>query len=91
MAKAKLKKRADGRYQKSVYLGKDEDGKRRYKTVNGYSVKEVEEKAQIIKLQIGKGLDVLNSSMKWGKLVSLWLAYKNPYFPRGSTKHIQFI
>ena len=35
MAKAKLKKRADGRYQKSVYLGKDEDGKRKYKTVNG--------------------------------------------------------
>lgn len=76
MAKTKLKKRADGRYQKSVYLGKDEDGKRKYKTVNGYSVKEVEEKAQLIKLQIGKGMDVLNSGIKWGKLVNLWLAYK---------------
>ncbi len=86
MAKTKLKKRADGRYQKSVYLGKDEDGKRKYKTVNGYSVKEVEEKAQLIKLQIGKGMDVLNTGMKWGKLVSLWLAYKKSILSEGQYK-----
>lgn len=86
MAKAKLKKRADGRYQKSVYLGKDEDGKRKYKTVNGYSVKEVEEKAQLIKLQIGKGMDVLNAGMKWGKLVNLWLAYKKSILSEGQYK-----
>lgn len=76
MLKQKLKKREDGRYQKSVYLGKDENGKRKYKTVNGYSIKEVEEKAQLIKLQIGRGIDVMHADMKWGELVKMWLAYK---------------
>ncbi|WP_449074566.1 tyrosine-type recombinase/integrase [Ruminococcus sp.] len=84
---AKLKKRQDGRYQKSVYLGKDENGNRRYKTVNGYSIKEVEEKAQLIKLQIGKGIDVLNAEMKWGKLVDLWLAHKKPFLKERQYKN----
>lgn len=38
---AKLKKRPDGRYQVSVYIGRDEHGKRRYKSVYGKTQKEV--------------------------------------------------
>lgn len=30
---ARTKKRSDGRYSRQIYLGKDEDGKRRYKTI----------------------------------------------------------
>ena len=34
---AKQKARADGRYAKQIYLGKDANGKRQYKTVYGNS------------------------------------------------------
>ena len=35
MAKRKLTKRADGRYQSQIYLGTDENGKRIIKTLYG--------------------------------------------------------
>lgn len=75
---AKMKKRKDGRYQKNVYVGVDENGKRKYKSVFGKTQAEVNQKADEIKLRVGKGMDVLNDNMTFGKLKTLWLTYKKP-------------
>lgn len=58
MAKSRVKKRPDGRYMMQIYLGMV-DGKRKYKSVYGASVKEVENKAQEVRVSLGKGLDIL--------------------------------
>lgn len=60
MAKNSLQKRSDGRYQKSVYIGKDENGKRLYKTVYGKTQKEIEKKAAELRSQLDKGLDLFS-------------------------------
>lgn len=51
-------KRADGRYAVQIYIGKDESGKRRYKTVYGETQKEANQKAAELKAQLGRGIDV---------------------------------
>ena len=75
---AKLKKRPDGRYQVSVYIGRDEHGKRRYKSVYGKTQKEVKEKAAEIKIRVGKGMDLFNSEITFGELCKRWEIYKKP-------------
>lgn len=67
MAKSKVKKRPDGRYAMQIYLG-TVDGKRKYKTVYGTTIKEVERKAAEIRAQLGKGLDILGKRDKF----SVW-------------------
>lgn len=69
---AKLKKRKDGRYQKSVYIGLDENGKRKYKTICGRTIKEVEAAVAELKLKIGKGIDV-SSNDTFGDWEKRWL------------------
>ena len=68
MPKQKLTKRADGRLSKQIYLGRDENGKRIYKTVYGKTQKEVEQKKQEVLSQLSRGLDVSsqnNSFKEW--------------------------
>lgn len=57
MAKSRVKKRPDGRYAMQIYIGMV-DGKRKYKTVYGATPKEVERKAEEVRLMLGRGLDV---------------------------------
>jgi len=57
MARMRYKKRPDGRYEAKVYLGMV-DGKKKYKAVYGATQKEVQAKADAVRLQLGKGLDV---------------------------------
>lgn len=71
---ATLKKRADGRYQKSVYIGKDANGKKKYKLIMGKTIKEVNQKAAEIKAKLGKGLDVTAENDTWGDWEKRWLA-----------------
>ncbi|MEI6580228.1 MAG: site-specific integrase, partial [Eubacteriales bacterium] len=62
--------RPDGRIAVSVYLGKDETGKRDYKVVYGKTQKEADAKAREIKAQLGRGLDVRagkGTFEEWGK------------------------
>ncbi len=59
MPKKSNKKRADGRYSVQVYLGMV-NGKRKYKTVYGATQKEANEKADELKLKLGKGIDIGN-------------------------------
>ena len=75
MPKKSNMKRADGRIAVQVYLGKDEKGKRKYKTVYGKTQKEANQKAQEIKERIGKGLS-LDSSDTFGKWAEHWLMVK---------------
>ena len=41
---ARAKKRADGRYCSQIYLGRDENGKRKYKSVYAKTPAELKEK-----------------------------------------------
>lgn len=71
MAKKSNKKRSDGRIAVQVYLGKDENGKRIIKTVYGKTQKEANQKAEELKAQLGKGLDISNkirSFKEWSEL-----------------------
>lgn len=73
---AKNKRRADGRYAVQVYLGKGEDGKRKYKTVYGKTQKEANQKALEVKLKLSKGINVLNEKTPFQTFRELWLAGK---------------
>lgn len=71
-----MKKRADGRYQQSVYIGTDDNGKKKYRVVYGSTKKEVEEKSNAIKIKLGKGIDLdacRETFDYWGKK---WIKYK---------------
>ena len=45
---AKNKKRADGRYSCQVYLGKGPDGKRKYKTFYGSTLREAKQMISVL-------------------------------------------
>jgi len=71
----KLTKRADGRYQMNVYIGKVND-KPRYKTVYGTTQKEVQKKAEEIRVKLGKGIDVSSSRDSFASWCNRWLVMK---------------
>ena len=54
---AKNKKRADGRYSCQVYLGKGPDGKRKYKTFYGSTLREAKAAADDFRSAVSKGMD----------------------------------
>lgn len=53
----RTRKRADGRYCRQIYLGKDEAGKRKYKTIYATTAKEADKLAAEYRAAIGRGLD----------------------------------
>lgn len=73
---AKAKKRADGRYCAQIYLGRDENGKRQYKSVYGKSPAELKEKETAIRLQLGRGLDVLSRRDSFDTWADDWIRLK---------------
>lgn len=68
---AKNKRRKDGRLQKKVYLG---DGK--YKYVYAHTQKELEQKAQAVKISMGKGIDLAADRNTFGEWADIWLEQK---------------
>lgn len=66
MPKKSNTKRSDGRIAVQIYLGKDESGKRKYKTVYGATQKEANRKADEIRAMLGKGLDVTAQNDTFG-------------------------
>lgn len=78
MPKKKNATRADGRIAVQVYLGKGEDGKRKYKTVYGATQKEADEKAREIKIKIGRGINFELEKDSFKKWRERWLKYKKP-------------
>ena len=73
---AKLQKRKDGRYQSSVYLGKDDNGNKKYKVVYGDTIKDAEQKAAEIKSMYGKGIDVCAADETFGTWSKRFYAVK---------------
>ena len=73
---AKAKKRADGRYCAQIYLGRDENGKRQYKSVYAKSPAELKEKETAVRLQLGRGLDVLAQRDSFAAWADDWLRLK---------------
>lgn len=76
MARKKNAVRPDGRIAVQVYLGKDEDGKRKYKTAYGRTQKEAEANAEEIKLSLRKGLDVMAATDTFGEWGNHWIKLK---------------
>ena len=76
MAKNSLQKRTDGRYKKTIHIGKDSEGKRLYKTVYGKTQKEVEKKAAELRSQLDKGLDLFSQRDTFSLWVDKYLKSK---------------
>lgn len=74
---SRIKKRADGRYACQIYLGRDEQGKRIYKSVYARSVAELKEKETAVRLQLGRGLDVISQRDSFGQWADDFLRLKN--------------
>ena len=73
---ARAKKRADGRYCAQIYLGRDENGRRQYKSVYAKSPAELKEKETAVRLQLGRGLDVLSQRDSFSTWADDWLRLK---------------
>lgn len=73
---ARAKKRADGRYCAQIYLGRDENGRKQYKSVYGKSPAELKEKETAIRAQLGRGLDVLSQRDSFTQWAEDWLHIK---------------
>lgn len=69
MPKRQLKKRSDGRYELKIYVGLDENKKKKYKTIYGKTVAEVEEKERRLKSQQDKGIDIVSADDSY----QMWL------------------
>ena len=54
---ARNKRRADGRYSRQIYLGKDDSGKRKYKTFYADTDREAQRLAEEYRSALRKGLD----------------------------------
>ena len=76
MPKRTNTKRADGRFSVQVYLGKDETGHRRYKTVYGHTQKEADAAADVYRAKIRKGIDTARESDTFAQWRDRWFAVK---------------
>ena len=76
MPKKKNAVRADGRISVQIFLGRDTNGKRKYKTVYGQSQREADKKAEQVRLSIGKGLDIMAENDTFGEWANRWLKIK---------------
>ncbi len=70
--KKKNARRDDGRIAVQVYLGVV-DGKRKYKTVYGTTQKEADEKAELIRAGLRKGLDMSADRDSFGLWAERWI------------------
>mgnify|MGYP004659326157 FL=1 len=67
------KRRTDGRVDVTVYIGLDENGRRRYKHFYGATHKEAEAKADEFRIKIGRGIDVDAVGDTVGVWINRWL------------------
>lgn len=67
-----MKKRADGRYCKNICVGYRPDGKRKFRTIYGKTIKEVEKKEIEIKSQLLADSYIDNDKLTVGSWASEW-------------------
>lgn len=72
----RTRKRADGRYCRQIYLGKDEAGKRKYKTIYAETAKEADRLAAEYRAALGRGLDAFAGPKTVKNLLDNLLAVK---------------
>jgi len=77
MPKKKNTVRADGRISVQIYLGRDENGKRKYKTVYGATQKEADYKSELVKLSMRKGLDAMAAHDTFDEWAERWFKIKD--------------
>lgn len=75
MAKKMNTPQADGRYRVRVYVG-IKDGKKAYKSVYGRTQKEADIKAEELKVQLRKGMDISSSNDSFKTWANYWLVSK---------------
>lgn len=68
-----MKKRADGRYKRSILIGYTEEGKEKRKYVYGTSKKEVEQKISEIRMQLERGVYIEDKNLTVGEWADKWL------------------
>lgn len=70
------KKRADGRYATQIYLGRDENGKKTYKSIYAKSLSALKEKETELRRQLGMGVDLLSQRDSFATWADDWLHLK---------------
>lgn len=83
MPKKSNTRRADGLISSQIYVG-TVDGKRKYKTVYGHTQKEVDEKINLLRLQMRKGIDIASQGDSFGAWKDRWLSIKKTEVGSGS-------
>lgn len=76
MGKKQNTRRKDGLITVQVYLGLDENKKRKYKSVYGHTQKEADEKANDMKFLLKKGIDVTTENDTFGEWGTRWKRLK---------------
>ncbi len=75
---AKIKKRPDGFYQRSITVGRRPDGKPQRKTIYAKTLKELEAKAAEYERQLRHGTLSSNEKMTFGELATVWIRDYKP-------------
>lgn len=73
----RAKKRKDGRYMTQIYLGRGDDGKRKYKSVYAASPSELKDKEAEVRHQLGIGLDLLAGRDDFGQWADDFMRLKD--------------
>lgn len=69
----KFKKRPDGRYSAQIYIGKDENGRNKYKNVCAKSKTELKVKETEVRIQLSRGIDILSQRDSFSQWADDWL------------------
>jgi integrase len=69
--------RKDGRYQRQVYIGTKPDGRPDTVPVYGKTDEEAEEKKNLLKLKLGKGIDIVSANDAFEIWARRWLLSKS--------------
>lgn len=73
---ANPKKGKDGRYRSRIYIGKDEDGKKKFRNVYATNLAELKQEEAKIRHQLGKGLDMLSQRDSFASWADGWMEVK---------------
>ena len=75
---AKIKKRPDGFYQRSITVGRRPDGKPQRKTIYAKTLKELETRAAEYERQLRHGTLSSDEKMTFGELAAIWIRDYKP-------------
>ncbi|MBR6427059.1 MAG: site-specific integrase, partial [Clostridia bacterium] len=87
MPKKSNKRRTDNRIAVQIYLGKDENGKRKYKTVYGKTQKDVDRAANDLREKMRRGIDISGDSDTFADWSTRYLAYRQASVPESTYKN----